>query len=199
MTGENPVDRIAAGRIALHVLALVLFGTAAMAETPTKGNLFFGYSYSRAGLGHGRVNLDGWNGSLDWKVLPWLGLLADISGHYGSEGIQTMCFPPSRCPFPPPIHAGANMYSFLLGSRLSGSIDRVIPFAQVLVGAVHLNASGSGFSDSQNSYAPALGGGVDYRIFHGIDWRVQTDWLRTRFFTTMQNDLRPSTGPVFRF
>jgi hypothetical protein len=64
--------RIAARRIALQVLALVLFGTAAMAEVPTKGNLFFGYSYSRAGLGHGRVDLNGWNVSLDGRFfLGW--------------------------------------------------------------------------------------------------------------------------------
>jgi hypothetical protein len=44
-----------------------------------------------------------------------------------------------------------------------------------------------------------LGGGVDYRIFRPIALRFEGDYLQTRFYSTTQNNLRLSTGIVFRF
>jgi len=194
------VSLISQHKIAAIVLALFLRTTVATAQIPTKGDIFFGYSYARAGLGYKRLNLNGWNGSVDGKLLPWVGIVADISGHYGSEDIPTICLNPSGpCP-PPVIRAAANVHSFSCSvPRLSLSVGKATPFVHALFGAAHLSASGSGFSDSQNSFATAPGGGIDYLFTHGIGWRVQADLLHTRFFTKTQNDFRFSTGLVLRF
>jgi hypothetical protein len=63
------------------VFATLLLGSSAAAQIPTKGNVYFGYSYYNTNLSSiDRGNLNGWNGSLEGKFLPWVGLVADFSG-----------------------------------------------------------------------------------------------------------------------
>jgi opacity protein-like surface antigen len=52
---------------------------------------------------------------------------------------------------------------------------------------------------SNTSFATALGGGLDYRLFGPIAARVEGDYLRTSFFSSTQNNFRLSVGAVFRF
>ncbi len=50
------------------------------AQIPS-GNVYLGYSYMSADLlSSGRTNMNGWNGSLEGKVLPFIGIVADFSG-----------------------------------------------------------------------------------------------------------------------
>ena len=70
-------------RIIAIVFALLLLASAD-AQVPS-GNVFVGYSYMSADLvSNSRTNLNGWNGSVEGKVLPFIGLVADFSGLYGS-------------------------------------------------------------------------------------------------------------------
>jgi opacity protein-like surface antigen len=87
----------------------------------------------------------------------------------------------------------------LFGPRVSVSVGKIRPFAQALFGASHVSDSESGFSGSDTSFAYALGGGVDYRLIPLISWRMQADWLQSRFFSNTQNDVRISTGVVIHF
>jgi len=50
-----------------------------------------------------------------------------------------------------------------------------------------------------NSIGTSLGGGIDYRLFRPIAWRFEGDYVHTEFFSTGQNDIRLTTGIVFRF
>ncbi len=198
-------------RLAAIVLCCFLLTTAGIAQIPTKGNVFFGYSYARADLfssssplvsTSNHANLNGWNGSLEGRVLPWVGIVADISGLYGSQDFAVNC---EVIPSPPCIpiraHLNAKVHSFLFGPRVSVSVGKITPFAHALFGASHISASTSvpGFSDSDTSFATALGGGIDYRLIHGLGWRVQGDYLQTRFFSNTQNNFRLSTGLVLHF
>ena len=160
----------------LFVLAalIVLLAASAAAQVPTSGNIFFGYSYSRVDFGSASANFNGWNGSLEGKVLPFVGLVADVSGHYGS---------------------GDSVHSAIFGPRVSFSIGKIRPFAHALIGVSHFGGHGS----SDTSFADAFGGGVDYRLFHVLGWRFQLDDLQTRFFSNTQNDFRFSTGLVLHF
>ena len=45
----------------------------------------------------------------------------------------------------------------------------------------------------------AIGGGLDYKLIKGVAWRAQMDSIHTHFFGSAQNDLRFSTGILFRF
>jgi len=164
------------------VFGFLLLSLAASAQIP-KGNVFIGYSYNRADLnGGGHANLNGWDGSLEGKVLPWVGIVADLSGHYGSpSGVST------------------KEYNFLFGPRVSVSVGKIRPFAHFLFGASHITGSASGVSLSDTSFGTALGGGVDYKLLTAVGWRVQLDYLQTRFFSHTQNDFRFATGLVLNF
>ena len=173
--------------VVLSVLALT---SVASAQVP-KGNLFFGYSYLTADLNvNDRSNLNGWEGSLEGKVLPFVGIVADLSGHYGSNN-----FPSST----QIIHVSGSEHNFIFGPRVSGSIGKFRPFAHALIGAGHVSVSATGFSASDTSLATAIGGGLDYHLFPALAWRFQGDYLQTRFFSNTQNNARLSTGIVLNF
>lgn len=194
-----------------YIIAFVIFlaVTAAYAQVPTSGNIYGGFSYVNADLIAGsRSNLNGWNGSLEGKVFPFVGMVADFSGDYGSRTVEvpsgsTVCPVGVILPCLPmgtsSINVSLHQHNFLFGPRVSFSVGKVRPFAHALFGASHLTESESGTSSSANSFAYALGGGVDYRLMHFIGWRIQADMLQTRFFSTTQSDFRLSTGLVFRF
>jgi Outer membrane protein beta-barrel domain len=174
-------------RLITIALFLLLVPAAALAQS---GNVFFGYSYSSADLSpNGRTNLNGWNGSLEGKVLPWVGLVADFSGLYGTQNLG----------FSPAFNADTRITSVIFGPRLSVPVGKFTPFAHALFGASHIHESASNFSETDTSFTDALGGGIDYRLIHGIGLRVQADMLQTRFFSNTQNNFRLSTGIVLHF
>jgi opacity protein-like surface antigen len=82
---------------------------------------------------------------------------------------------------------------------------RVTPFGEVLFGVTHAGASIAGTSGSDNAFAMSLGGGLDCKLNHHFAIRpIKVDYLITRFPETgtsnqTQNNLRVSTGIVFRF
>lgn len=181
-------------------LAVLLAGAlvcAASAQIPTKRNLFFGYSYLNSDLDSGnRVSLNGWNGSLEGKVFPFVGIVADLSGYYSSENFPVFCGGSGTgCV----ISAKANMRSAIFGPRVSVPIGKFTPFAEALFGVSHISGRASGFSDSNTSFAEAFGGGIDYRIVHGLGFRLEGDLLQTRFFSNTQQNFRLSTGLVLHF
>lgn len=182
-------------KIAFSILLAVFLSGAAMAQIPTKGNIFFGYSYANTDvISTNRSSLNGWNGSLEGKVLPWVGIVGDFSGLYGSQDVAIGC--PGACTV---VSADAREHNFLFGPRVSFSVGKVRPFAHALFGAAHISASAAGFSDSDTSLGLAVGGGFDYHLVPAFAWRVQADMLQTRFFSDTQNNFRFSTGLVFSF
>jgi hypothetical protein len=189
------VHRITAVFFILFVLATVGY-----AQIPS-GNVFAGYSYMSADLvPTGRTNFNGWNGSVEAKVLPFIGVVGDFSGHYGSGPLAVnpactaviggSCFG---------LNASTNIYNFLFGPRVSVSVGKIRPFAHALLGAAHMSESASLLSSSSTSFAYALGGGIDYHLIPLVSWRVQADFLQTRFFSNTQNNVRISTGIVIHF
>jgi opacity protein-like surface antigen len=78
-------------------------------------------------------------------------------------------------------------------------VGKVRPFAEALFGAGHITESASGFSNSNTSFAYAVGGGIDYHLIPLISWRLEGDLLQTRFFSNTQNNVRISTGIVIHF
>lgn len=175
--------------LTFFVLSCVWTSVAA-AQIP-KGNVFIGYSYGSADLNHNnRSNLNGWEGSLEGKVLPWVGVVADLNGLYGTNN-----FPSSTQVF----HVHAHEYNYLFGPRVSVSIGKIRPFAHALFGAAHVSVSTAGYSASDTSLGTALGGGLDYHLVPLVSWRFQGDYLQTRFFGNTQNNGRFSTGIVLNF
>jgi hypothetical protein len=74
-------------RIIAIAIVLFILASAGYAQV-SSGNVFVGYSYMSADLlSNGRTNLNGWTGSVEGKVLPFIGLVADFSGLYGSAAV----------------------------------------------------------------------------------------------------------------
>ena len=182
--------------IAVVVFALFLFATLAAAQVPTAGNVFFGYSYYNTNLANvGRTSLNGWQGTLEGKVFPAVGIVADLSGDYGSQNFVN---PANTCAMGVvcPTRFSPHVYEALFGPRFSASFGRFRPFAEFEFGVGHVSANGFA---SDTSFATALGGGLDYRILRPIAWRFQGDYVSTHLFAVHQNNVRLSTGVVIRF
>ena len=184
----------------IKAVSLVLFLLVAPCVAQLPGvNAFVGYSYMSADLAPTRTNLNGWNGSVEGKVLPFIGLVADLSGYYGSPTFPAVVCPTGLLLTCSPLTANVREYNFLFGPRFSFSIRKFRPFAHGLLGAGHISESFVGFSPSDTKFAYAVGGGIDYHLIPRISWRVQADDLRTRFFGNTQNNFRLSTGIVVHF
>jgi len=182
--------------ICLAVCLLTLLAGALFAQLPS-GNVFFGYSYLSADTNTpNRANLNGWEGSVEKRVFPFLGLVGDISGHYGTE--QSNQFiqvgPGTGAP-----SVDGKLHSLLFGPRVSVSVRGIRPFAHVLVGGAWLTQSLGSNSVNDASFATAVGGGVDFKLAKVVGWRIQGDLLHTQLFGDTQNNVRVSTGLVFHF
>jgi hypothetical protein len=173
-------------RFSLALLTLLAITGAASAQIPTKGNVFFGYSYDRTALSSDdTTNMNGWDASLEGKFLPWIGLVADVDGHYGSHNYDG-------------TNVDITAHNALFGPRVSLQIERFRPFAEFLVGVGHISRN-HGISDSDTSFANAAGGGLDYKIFGPVSVRAQLDWVNTRFYGQGQNGVRLTTGIAVHF
>jgi outer membrane protein with beta-barrel domain len=182
------------------VALLMVFTVRANAQFVPRANVFVGYSYASVpqdGPIAGRSGLNGWNGSVEFKVAPWLGGVADFGGLYGTRIEETPCPPGGGgCG---PVGEHAKLHTFLFGPRLSVGARRFRLFGHGLFGVALLDQSGSGFTLSKTAFAAALGGGLDYRLAHRLSWRVQGDDLATTFTPRTLHSFRLSTGLVFRF
>jgi opacity protein-like surface antigen len=180
-------------------LAVLWLASLAVAQIPTSGNIFVGYSFENtnwSGIDSSlaRPNLHGWKASLEGKVFPHLGIVTDFSSHYGSESFV------SESPNGPVrVNVTGHEWEILFGPRLSIPIGNFTPFAEGMVGVAHIHNGGDFPSSSNTSFATALGGGLDYRLIKILAVRLEVDYVGTRFFHTTQNNLRFSPGLVLRF
>ncbi len=181
-------------RVLFVGLALILFAGLASAQVPA-GNVFFGYSYYNTNLSSiDRVNTNGFEASLEGRIIPFLGFVADFDSHYGSQKLLIEC-PASPIPCGP-VSTNIAERNYLFGPRVSFPAGKFRPFAQLLFGGAHVNAGDAG---SDTSFATAVGGGLDYKLIPLLAWRFQGDYVQTRFFGTTQDNVRISTGIVLRF
>ncbi len=182
---------------------LFLFAGLANAQVPS-GNVFFGYSYEStdtSAFGPNvitstvtRHNLNGWEASFEGKVLPWIGIVGDFAGHYGSQNF-TEATPNGLVT----TNVTGHEQEYLFGPRLSVPVGRFTPFAEAFVGAAHIHTGGTLPTPTNTSFAYALGGGLDYKIIRPIALRVEGDYLRTSFYSADQNNFRLGVGVVVRF
>jgi hypothetical protein len=191
-------------KVACIGLALFLLAGLANAQIPS-GNVFLGFSYERTNSSAfrssnlfdtalSRPNLHGWEASFEGKIVPFVGIVGDVSGHYGSQSFV------ERTPNGPQnINVTGHEQEYLVGPRLSVPVGKFTPFGEVMVGVAHIHAGGTLPSPSNTSFAYAVGGGLDYRVFGPVAARLEGDYLRTKFFSSTQNNLRLSAGIVFRF
>ena len=200
-------------KTALALGFIVITTIAASAQIPTGGNIFFGYSYSRSEVFSSNpaapaggflqpasrsANFNGWEGSLEGKFLPFLGIEVDVSQRYASQSFTVVCtvLPSGGCPATQTVNS--RVLTGMLGPRVSVPIGKFTPFAHALFGGAHISDS-NGASNSDTSFSTAIGGGIDYKLIKGLAWRIQGDEQHTKFFNHGHNNLRLATGIVVRF
>ena len=190
-------------------MKIILFALAASVSAYPQipsGNVFLGYTYLRGNVFSNNAflqppsrsaNFSGWDASVEGKFLPFIGVVADVSQSYGSQNF-IFCGP---TPSPPCISGqriDSRVLTGMVGLRASFSVKKFTPFAQALFGGAHISDSHAA-SNSDTSFATAIGGGLDYKFVKGVAWRFQGDELHTSFFGSGQNNFRFSTGLVLRF
>ena len=162
------------------VCGLFLFSTAASAQ---RFNGFVGHSYAGFGptLGTLQLNaltpriihrLNGWNASLEAKVLPVLGIVADFSGHYGNATTYLSCSH-YALPFCFASNTNESLYTLTAGLQVSLRLGRFEPYAHALFGGALVTY--------ETSFADVLGGGINVSVIPRLAWRVQADAVQTRF------------------
>ena len=147
-----------------------------------------------------RRSKNGWNASLEAKVLPVLGIVADFSGYYGNSTTILGCS--QYVAFCTADNANFSLYSFTFGPQVSLPFGRFKPYAHALFGVSHSRP----YFPFNNSFADLLGGGIDISLVPRLAWRAQADVTQTRYQVTCcvpeqssENSLRLSTGLVLRF
>lgn len=184
------------GKIVVSLFVfLALFAGAAQAQDHSKVDIFAGYSYLRFNpetSGVSSFNLHGGSASIAYNANNWLSGVADFGAYHNGNILNS--------------GVDGTLSTYLFGPRVSyRHYDRITPYGQVLFGVAHAGASIAGASGSDNAFAMALGGGVDVGVSRHFAIRpVQVDYLLTRFnegtgSAQNQNNLRVSTGVVFRF
>lgn len=83
------------------------------------------------------------------------------------------------------------------GPRVAWGTGRIEPWGHVLAGWSHLQPQTAGTSRSALSIV--AGGGADYRVSEGFSLRVETNYVRTTFFKSNQNNIQVSMGVVFHY
>src|SRR5437899_1479837 len=142
------------------------------------GNVYAGVSYGQLTDVINTQSYRGWNGSfeaLPFSRHPHIGIVIDGSGFY---------------------RTGVTQYNIFAGPRLSASFGKWRPFIHAFGGIRHVNSNGFVY----NPGAFDVGGGADYKLpFKNFSWRLQGDYLHSRYASANQNDYRTSTGIVWRF
>ena len=149
--------------------------------------------YQKTGL-----SLNGWDGSLEVKPLPLVGLVADVSRQYASPG-----------------GFRENQTSFLVGPQVSvPGFKRVIPYIHAMAGVIHgtnnielvacVQVVGVSCPPPRlstgNAFATAVGGGVYIKLTGPLWFRaVQADWLHAHLSPDHHTQMRLATGLVVRF
>jgi hypothetical protein len=185
--------------IVLPAFLLCLLTPAAGAQGSNPSNVFAGYSFEGANLFSGQhANMNGWNISAESKLRRFVGVVGDVSGHYGSVSV----FNPFCNNFSPPgcfLNNRVSQYYFQFGFRGSYEIGRIRPYAEGLAGGVYTIETARGVSTTRISFAGTIAAGLDYRITHRFGWRLEAGWITSGSSAERQNNVRASTGLVVRF
>ena len=158
--------------------------------------LYGGYSYvfrtyNPTTLTTATNGMNGWDASFKVPVLgAFLGVKGDVTGFYRNDN-------PSFNP---------KTYFFLLGPQASVHLGRSTLFAHGMVGSAHLTSSALPNLRSDNTFAVAVGAGLDAGFSRFLAWRITGDYYNTHYRATNRNfneivnsNGRISTGPVLRF
>jgi hypothetical protein len=187
---------------------VLLFGSAAFAQSDTKMEVSGNYSYMRFNPQNSNIissfSLNGGGGAFSYFFTDMIGIKAEFEG-YGST---------TRTLVATGTNVQANLFTYNVGPVLKYRQGKFQPFGEVLFGGAHSNAyvnlcnasGGCIGSPSNNAFDFIIGGGLDIPVTKSISIRpAEVDFVLTRFgnnFTggnNNQSNFRYQAGVVFSF
>jgi hypothetical protein len=170
--------------IFLVPVILLLCVSAPAQETPA-WDVSGGYSFLRANLNAsgGSFDLNGGYVSTTENLNNWFGGRLEFNAFNGSVSGAN-------------VSAQTITYGPVFSYR---KFDRITPFANVQVGAVHAGVGYLGISEGAFKFAMSAGGGVDLNLNRRFAIRAQGAYLMTRFLDLRQDNLQFSSGLVVHF
>lgn len=189
---------------------LLLIGAMCAAQEIPKAEVYLGYSFVRvnSAISVPAFTANGGLGSAQYNFNKNFAVVAEFGGyHNGNIGGAQL---------------DSTMFSYLFGPRISiHKSEKISPFVHGLFGGMHYTrsfavptsiSSNGRLKNSQDAFAMAFGGGLDFKLNQRIAFRpIQLDYLMTRFQPLFiaglgdinrdrnQNNLRYSAGVAFRF
>lgn len=155
-----------------------------------------GYQYSHYNVFGKTFNNNGEDVSFSYHILdPLTGNTSRITG--ALEGSLAAGFGGQTSGLPS-LHAS----SVFLGGGPHLTLEsssRFEPWIHLLVGLDHVRFTQTATLGSANAFGFLGGGGVDVKVTGPIYWRVQADYLGTRFTSWIQSNYSIGTGLVFNF
>jgi hypothetical protein len=169
-------------------IALALSSTALAEDETTTPKYEVGVNYSwlhvnSANYDYQRTG-NGGSGYFEYNLNRTVGLVADFGG-YANTRIND------------------RLLTYMFGPRFNWRHSRLTPYAQFLFGGAYV-WSGPSYNQTQNAFATAAGGGLDYRLTERIAIKpIQVEYVMTQIdsasgFGSHQNDIRYSAGVVLR-
>jgi opacity protein-like surface antigen len=147
----------------------------------TPWQLGVGYQYQHFKALGQTIHTNGYNTDITRFLNDWIGIEGTAIMGFGSTSIKP----------------GGKAKSLFIGGGLHAAINeqgRFEPWVHGLIGWEHIRTaqgiSGLGFIG---------GGGVDFKIGPRLYWRVQGDYIGTRFKSFMQSGYAIGTGVVINF
>jgi hypothetical protein len=196
-------------RKALVCLLFILLPAAKLpaqdVRTVPVGEIGFGWSYLRLGENWAEAAglPGGWLLSAGGNVNPWLGFVAEFSGHYGDREFPLLAGTQAVN-----IAVDSNVHTFLFGPRVFYRENRSwTPYGHALFGAARLHTDTEDFGpfarpidETETPLALLLGGGLDLAATEKISIKaLQIDYLLTRPSDTNVNSVRISVGLNYRW
>jgi hypothetical protein len=129
---------------------------------------------------------NGGSGYFEYNLTDIVGLVADFGG-YANTRIND------------------RLLTYMFGPRFNWRHSRLTPCVQFLFGGAYVWNDLNTVSTTQNAFAMADGGGLDYSVTKHIAIKpIQVEYVMTQIdstkgFGSHQNDIRYSAGVVFRF
>jgi hypothetical protein len=156
----------------------------------TNWQVSLGYQFNRINLTGSPFDTNGLNSSFVRYFGRWIGAEAQLGLGFGNTGAATA--PPNLTA--KSLFAGGGPRLVLRGH------GRIEPWAHAIIGIEHFRFSQtSGVLGNNTALAAVGGGGIDFRFNPRASFRVEGDWLGSRFFSVNQRSFQVVTGLVFNF
>ena len=170
-------------KLLLAAIVFTLLPSASRAQDTPKADVAAGYSFLFVAKGY-TLKMNGGGSAVAFNINHWLGVVGDFAVYSGSPGIP-----------------GLIGETYTIGPRFSyRRWNRIIPFAQAVIGRAHANSTNGGFLGANNGFAVGGGAGGDLGLDRAgrFALRGQMELLDFRANGIDTGTVRLSAGIVFR-